>query len=85
MIPSKKYVLGHCVRLVNKLFITLLRGIVGVNAKQVAAKQHHYTANDHYRVDVRSRVSNQPEKIALCKTLNRVQNGLKWSEKMEWN
>lgn len=62
--PSFKYFHGHIARIVN-MFVTSLRGIVGVNAKQVAAKQHHYTTDNHYGIDVRSRVSNQPEKLIL--------------------
>lgn len=62
VIPRIKHFRGHTVILhVNIVFITSLRGVVGVNAKQVAAKQHHYTTDDHYGVDVRSRVSNQSE------------------------
>ena len=62
VIASKKHVHGHCViLLVNIDVIAVLRGIVGVDTKQVAAKQHHQTTNNHYGVDVRSRVSDQPE------------------------
>ena len=53
---------GHRVVLhMNILSIARLWGIVGVNTKQVAAKKHNTATNDHYGVDVRSRVSNQPE------------------------
>ena len=42
LIPSSKYFHGHiAVARDMNIIITSLRGIVGVNAKQVAAKQHH--------------------------------------------
>ena len=42
LIPSIKYFHGHIARARDvNIFVTSLRGIVGVNAKQVAAKQHH--------------------------------------------
>ena len=58
----------HVILLIDIVDIFRQRGVLGVNAKQVTTKQHHNTTNNHYGVDVRSRISNQPVSCTCMNT-----------------